>query len=151
LTTYKHVEKYFLLLGEISSIEQLSRHQLEAQLPDGLIAPHFAVLNYLVRVEDGQMPLTLARAFQVPKTSMTHTLAGLEKKRLVKMRPNPADARSKMVWITDKGKVLIETTMKSVAPNLLKITEAVSPNELEQLLPILTRLREYLDDNRLDE
>ena len=65
---------FFEVFNEIGIIEQLSRAVLEARLPDGLIAPHFTVLNHLVRVKDGQTPVHMARAFQVPKTSMTHTL-----------------------------------------------------------------------------
>ena len=85
---------YFRLFNEIGILAQLSRALLVARLPDGLVLPHFTVINHLIRVKDGQTPLQLARAFQVPKTSMTHTLAGLEKRGLVEMRTNPEDARS---------------------------------------------------------
>ncbi len=84
---------YFKLFNEIGIIEQLSRSSLEAHLPDGLIAPHFTVLNHLIRVQDGQTPLVLARAFQVPKTSMTHTLGGLESRGLIALKANPEDGR----------------------------------------------------------
>ena len=73
---------------------------LEARLPDGLIAPHFQVCNSShPGGRPGARPLELARAFQVPKTTMTHTLAGLGKRGLVDMRPNPGDGRSKRVWL----------------------------------------------------
>ena len=68
----------FDLFNEIGIIHQLTTARLEAVLPDGLIAPHFAVLNHLARVGDGATPQRMARAFQVPKTSLTHTLKGLE-------------------------------------------------------------------------
>lgn len=74
---------------------------MEARLPEGLISPHFTVLNHLIRVSDGPTPIMLARAFQVPTTTMTHTVSRLVKHRLVEMRPNPKDGRSKRVWITD--------------------------------------------------
>ncbi len=95
---------YFQLFNEIGIINQLSRTAFEARLPDGMVLPQFAVINHLIRVQDGRTPLQLARAFQVPKTSMTHTLAGLEKRGLVEMRANPEDARSKQVWLTEAGR-----------------------------------------------
>ena len=139
---------YFQLFSEISILEQLSRAFLEAELPDGLIAPHFGVLSHLTRVGDGRTPLELAIAFQVPKTTMTHTLAGLEKHGMVEMRPNPADGRSKQVWLKPKGRALRDTTIKALAPNFQDISDAVSVEEVRQVLPILAKLRTYLDGAR---
>ena len=115
----KTAQILFRFFNEIGIIEQLSRAQLEARLPDGMIAPHFAVLNHLTRVRDGQTPLALARAFQVPKTTMTHTLKGLEQHRLVEMRPNPEDGRSKRVWLTDQGRQYFAWRGKSRFQKLL--------------------------------
>jgi len=94
----------FQFFKEISILEQLSRSILQARLPSGILVSHFSVLNSLVNVEDGRTPLELARAFQVAKTTMTHTLAGLEKARFVEMREHEEDARSKRVWITKQGR-----------------------------------------------
>jgi DNA-binding MarR family transcriptional regulator len=144
----KAVGAYFRLFNEIGIIEQLSRAALEARLPDGLIAPHFAVLNHLIRVQDGQTPLELARAFQTPKTSMTHTLMGLEKHGFIEMRPNPADGRSKQVWLKSQGRQLRDTTIAAMGSNLASIADIVSLDEVEQILPILEKLRVFLDNSR---
>ncbi|MEM9975891.1 MAG: helix-turn-helix domain-containing protein, partial [Pseudomonadota bacterium] len=80
------LETYFTFFNEVGIIGQLSRTLLERHLPKGYLLPHFSVLNHLIRVRDGPTPLALARAFQVPKTSMTHTLAGLERGGLIEMR-----------------------------------------------------------------
>jgi len=139
---------YFGVLNEIGIIEQLSRTLLEARLPEGLIAPHFTVLNHLIRVQDGRTPLELARAFQVPKTSMSHTLAGLERHGLVEMRPNPGDKRSKQVWLTDEGRALREATIAALAPDLEGVASVLSPQDAATIMPILTRLRIWLDTRR---
>lgn len=139
---------YFQLLTEVTILEQLSRSFLEAELPDGLIAPHFGVLSHLIRGKDGQTPLELARAFQVPKTSMTHTLAGLEKRGLVEMRPNPSDGRSKQVWLRPEGRQLQAQTIAAMAPKFEGIRDVVSVEEAQQALPILAKLRAFLDEAR---
>ena len=137
-----------MLFNEIGIIEQLSRSFLEARLPDGLIAPHFGVLNHLIRVADGRTPLELARAFQVPKTTMTHTLTGLIKHELVEARPNPRDARSKQIWLTNAGRALREETIVKMGPDLARIAAAIDPTKVAEVLPILQEIRVFLDQDR---
>ena len=139
---------FFETLIEIGIINQLSTTILESQMPKGLIAPHFAVLNHLMRVADGRTPVELARAFQVPKTSMTHTVAGLEKHGLVDIRPNPNDGRSKCVWLTDAGRELRQSVMENLAPEFAAMSERFDMQKLVDILPTLTGFRQFLDDYR---
>ena len=86
--TDKHLALYFQLFNEIGILSQLSRAMFEARLEHGFLLPHFSVLNHLIRVGDGKTPLNLSHAFQVPKASMTHTLAGLAKAGYIEMIEN---------------------------------------------------------------
>lgn len=138
----------FEVFNEIGIIEQLSRALLEARLPDGLIAPHFGVLSHLMRRGDGATPIDMARAFQVPKTSMTHTLKGLEARGMVQLRPNPEDGRSKQVWLTDRGRQVRAETIAALAPEFQKLMEEFDTGRLAEIKPVLTQLREYLDAAR---
>ncbi len=138
----------FAFFNEVGIIEQLSRAMFEARLPDGLIVPHFAVINHLMRLGDGRTPLAIARAFQVPKTSMTHTLAGLEKHGFVRTAPNPDDGRSKCVFLTDAGRAFHGEAIGALAPDIAKMLEAIPAEDIRAALPLLVRVREYLDNNR---
>lgn len=138
----------FALFREIGIIEQLSRTQLEAHLPDGLIAPHFAVLSHLNARGDGAVPINMARAFQVPKTSMTHTLKGLEKGGYIEIRPNPKDGRSKTVWMTPEGKALFHRTIEDLAPRMGEVLGKMDIEKLTEILPILSELRTVMDAAR---
>ncbi|MEX0311373.1 MAG: MarR family winged helix-turn-helix transcriptional regulator [Tateyamaria sp.] len=139
---------FFEVFNEIGIIEQLSRAILEARLPHGLIAPHFAVLNHLTRVSDGGTPIKMARAFQVPKTSMTHTLKGLEAHGLVELRPNPDDGRSKRVWLTDRGRALRADVISALGPEFEKLARGFDVSKLVEIRPVLTELRIFLDAAR---
>ncbi|MEL7213692.1 MAG: MarR family transcriptional regulator [Pseudomonadota bacterium] len=139
---------FFELFNEIAIIEQLSRTIFEARLPKGLMVSHFSVLNHLVRVADGRTPLQLARAFQQPKTTMTHTLAGLEKHGFIRMEQNPEDKRSKLVFITDEGRAFREDAIERLAPDVARIAELVPPEHAGALLPGLQELRQELDGMR---
>ncbi len=144
----KTLALYFSLFNEIGIIEQLSRAQFEARLPEGFLVSHFSVLNHLIRVQDGRTPLELARAFQVPKTTMTHTLAGLEKHALVEMRPNPGDGRSKCVWLTEKGRAFRNEAIASMREDMAGFAEHFQPRTVADLVPRLTEIRQYLDAAR---
>ena len=139
---------YFRLLNEIGIIAQLSRALLEARLPSGFVLAQFSVLNHLVRVSDGQTPLALARAFQVPKTSMTHSLAVLERAGLIALQANPKDGRSKLVHITDAGRAFRQTTIDALSPDLSRIATAIEPDQVAKMLPDLESLRKFLDAER---
>jgi len=139
---------YFTLFNEIGIIEQLARSLMESRLPVGLTASHFSVLNHCMRVKDGQTPLVLARAFQVPKTTMTHTLAGLEKRDLVETRQNPKDKRSKCVWITDKGKAFRMEAIASLDPDITAFAEQFSKSDIATLIPRLAEIRVMMDAHR---
>ncbi|WP_300037973.1 MarR family transcriptional regulator [uncultured Roseobacter sp.] len=138
----------FEVFNEIGIIEQLSRSLLEARLPDGLIAPHFGVISHLVRRGDGRTPIEMARAFQVPKTSMTHTVKGLEAHGLVEVRPNPDDGRSKRVWLTPAGRAFRDQTIRALAPDLERLSKGVDVADLVGMLPALRALRAFLDADR---
>ncbi len=144
----KSLALYFALFNEIGIIEQLSRALFEARLPDGLLSSHFGVLNHLVRVGEGATPLALARAFQVPKTTMTHTLTGLVKHRLIDMRPNPEDARSKCIWLTDKGRDMRQDMVAQAATGFEEFAAHFPPDRVEALIPTLTEMRQFLDKAR---
>jgi DNA-binding MarR family transcriptional regulator len=85
---------FFALLNEVGIIEQLARNAFEAAQPDGLLLPHFIVLNHLVRVGDGASPVRMARAFQLAKGAISNTVARLEARGLVRVEPDPRDGRA---------------------------------------------------------
>jgi len=141
-------EPFFAFFNEIGIIAQLSRALFEAHLPDGVTVPHFSVLNNLVRVRDGRTPLELARAFQVPKPSMTNTLAGLEARGMVEMRANEEDGRSKRVWLTDKGRAFRQEAIASLRDATGPMQQQVGLERVLEMLPHLAHVRVVLDRMR---
>jgi DNA-binding MarR family transcriptional regulator len=136
---------FFAVFTEVGIIDQLATALLEARLPRGFLKSHFTVLNHLVRVADGRTPQELAAAFQLPKTTMTHTLRGLEAAGLVKTAPNPADGRSKCVWITEAGRAFRAQAIADLAPDVARIAAEFPPERLAPLLPELAALRAVMD------
>jgi DNA-binding MarR family transcriptional regulator len=140
--------RYFELFNEIGIIAQLTRTIMEQRLPDGLSQPHFTVLNHLVRLGDGATPGQLAHAFQVPRNSMTNTLAGIEKRGLIELRPNPDDARSRHVFLTEAGRSFRERAIDSLSQDIARFAEKVPLQDIEAVIPAFAAMRKVLDENR---
>ena len=138
-------DPYSALFYEVGIINQIATAFLEARLPSGLMVSHFGVVSHLIRVGDGATPLELARAFQVPKTTMTHTLAGLEKHGFVEMRPNPDDRRSKQVWLTAAGRQFRDDALTKVAPLFGELNGRFSSERVATMLPELSEFRAVID------
>ena len=138
----------FSFFNEVSIIGQLAGSLFERRLPDGFLVSHFAVLNHLARLGDGKTPLALARAFQVPKTTMTHTLAGLDKAGLIRFAPNPRDGRSKCVLLTAAGLAFRDEAILRLAPDLRALARSVPPARVAAALPLLAEIRAWLDRER---
>jgi DNA-binding MarR family transcriptional regulator len=140
--------RLFAFFNEVGIINQLATAMFEARLPAGFVVAQFSVLNHLIRVGDGRTPLDLARAFQVPKTTMTHTLSVLERHGLVRLAPNPVDGRSKCVWITEAGRTFRETAIASLAPDVQAIAAQFPTDQILDMLPTLAALRKLMDARR---
>ena len=139
---------YFRLFNEIGIIAQLSASQFARVLPNGLTPAQFSVLNHCVRLGDGWTPARLAAAFQITRGTMTSTLQKLEAKGFIRIDPDMEDARSKRVFLTDAGRDARERSLAALGPDLARMPEILSTDEVGVLLPLLEQLRAWLDANR---
>lgn len=144
----RDIDSVFAVLNEVGIINQLSRTMMEARMPPGFLISHFSVLNHLIRVGDGRTPLQIAQAFQVPKTTMTHTLTKLDDTGLVDIRPNPDDGRSKQVWITEAGRAFRDDCIAGLGPDISVTLQKIDASDFAAALPFLARLRSVLDQMR---
>ena len=138
----------YQVFNEISIIAQLAGRAMERALPDGLSLAGYGVLNHFVRLDRAESPSRLAAAFQVTKGAMTNTLRRLEDKGLVELVKDPADARAKLVLITDKGRTTHTKCLKRVSPFIESVSDELDPDRLIGLLPTLRELRVFLDEAR---
>ena len=138
----------FEVLSEIGILQQLASAELARHLPDGLHPSHFAVLRHLVRRGDGRSLLDVARAMQTTKPNMTNTVLRLADRGLVEIRPNPADGRSKLMFLTDAGRAFVNTAADRLAPTLAEIDRRHGLERIAAMLPELRALREVLDAMR---
>lgn len=138
----------FRLFNEIGIIDQLTGTAFERVLPHELTRAQFTVLNHCVRLGDNRTPSELASAFQITRGTLTSTLARLEAKGFIALVADNRDGRSKRVLLTPEGRAAQEACVAAAWPLLGQTLAALEPGEFHQLLPLLEKLRVWLDTNR---
>ncbi len=138
----------FLLLTEIGIIEQLMTTEFNRRLPGGLLISHFGVLNHMCRLSDGKTPAELAAAFQVTKASMSNTLGKLQNRKLIKVQANPEDGRSKLVFLTKKGRDKREEAIEQLDTVFDRFDRGLDLENIVKTLPQIQELREFIDNSR---
>jgi DNA-binding MarR family transcriptional regulator len=64
------------------------------------------------------------------------------------MEPNPADGRSKLVWLTQAGSAFRDTAIESLRPAFAPLSRQLEAERLLAIIPDLRRVREILDRMR---
>jgi DNA-binding MarR family transcriptional regulator len=133
---------------EIGIIDQLVTNRLERVLPSGLSYAQFGVLVHFARRGGQESPAQLAKAFQVTKGAMTNTLQKLAAQGFVRIEDDAADGRKKQVSITSDGLEAHDAGLVAMRPQMETLRSAFTDGEFRAVLPFLTALRMWLDDNR---
>jgi DNA-binding MarR family transcriptional regulator len=126
----------FDLIGSIA--KRVDRLQTKALAEADLTAAQYLVLANLH--DKDRRPLgELADALRCSKSTITGVVDTMERKGLVTREPNPADRRSHLLRLTDKGKALRRST-----PELDEAFASCGPCldqfEFERLRELLARL-----------
>lgn len=138
----------FEFFNEVGIIAQLSSKHMQRSLPHGLTQSQFSVLNWFIRVDDRATPGRLARAFQVTGGAMTNTLGKLVEKGFVRVEPDPASGRSKIVTMTAAGRRARGQAIASLEEDLAEFLDAFPLSRLQKSLPLLRDARAWLDEAR---
>ena len=89
----------------------------------------------------------LANAFQVTRGAMTNTLARLEARRFVELRPDARDGRAKRVFLADAGRAARDRAIARIGPGIAGLLAEIPEAEFAAALPFLERLRKLLDSD----
>lgn len=124
------------LMGRLKRINAVLSPKIERVfLEYGLNQPEFDVLATLRRSGAPYClaPTALFSTLMVTSGTMTNRMTQLEKKGLIERLPNPDDARSKLVKLSDQGFELIETILPHHVENGLNLIAGLDEASLNQL------------------
>lgn len=141
-------DSLFDFFNEVGIINQLASALFSKHLPEGVHVSHFAIINHMVRLGDVRTPHQLARAMQVSKATMSHSLGILQARNFVSVESHPEDGRSKTVRLTEAGRTFRGEAIRKLQTALQPIAASIDPVEITAALPTLRMVRAVLDAER---
>jgi DNA-binding MarR family transcriptional regulator len=138
--TEASLTEIFKLLDQTA--RNLKRIQRQTFSQAGLTPPQYAVLHLLWE-RDGRPFKEFAEALVCTRATITGIIDTLERKGLVKRRPNPRDRRSLLATLTEAGQKLQAET-PSVNQMYYTCCTGLTPVEFQQLGFLLAKLNRSL-------
>ncbi|MCW0215556.1 MAG: MarR family transcriptional regulator [Pseudonocardia sp.] len=127
----------------ILRVEAMIREQASKVLRDHeLTYPRHELLALLMFSRYGQMPMgRISERLMVHPTSVTGTVAGLEKLGFVERVPHPRDRRATLARITERGRAAVRDSAPALLRNRFGLG-ALSDAEAELLFDLLKKVRD---------
>ncbi len=117
-----------------------SRRFTEALEPLGIGPRDFALMRF-VAASDGESQHTLSERLQIPPSRMVALVDQLENMGLVERRPDPEDRRVRRLFITRKGRSVLEKAGKIAIDYETQLCAGINREEREQLIDLLQKLQ----------
>jgi DNA-binding MarR family transcriptional regulator len=117
--------------------------ELRRRLSEECTMPRFDLLANLER-EDGQTLAALSRRMLVTAGNLTGLVDRAERDSVVERRPDPSDRRLSRVWLTVKGRELVQTLLPAHADHVSELLGALDAAERRDLRRLLGKLRDSL-------
>jgi DNA-binding MarR family transcriptional regulator len=105
----------------------------------GIHPPLFRVLN-VVDVAEGQSQQAIGAAIQAPPSRMVAIVDELEERGLIERRPHPGDRRVRALYLTAKGRKVLDKGREIAANHEQRLTQGMSKRDSEQLIGLLRKL-----------
>lgn len=129
-------------------LERRLRSRLDAAVREhGITTTEYVTLSVL-RQRDGMSCAQLARWAFVTPQAMNVIISGLEKRRLVRRRPDPDHGRVLRTSVTRKGLRVLDCCDRSMDGIEADMLRELDPNTLELLREALVRCAHSLEDTR---
>jgi MarR family transcriptional regulator, transcriptional regulator for hemolysin len=131
-----------LLLSDVARAVRAYIDQCARQ--HGMTRAQWGVLMRLER-EEGMVQAELAEALEIQPISLARLVDRLCQQKLVERRPHPRDRRANRLYLTAKGRAILERLVplgRQISGNVLaSFNEAEAAALLKQLLRIKSNLR----------
>ncbi|QKV20316.1 MarR family winged helix-turn-helix transcriptional regulator [Oricola thermophila] len=136
----KDAEEATNLLASLQNTARNSRTHMARRLQSiGLYAGQESILELLAK-EDGQALGQLAAALGVKPPTVTKSVTRLQEQEIVERRPSESDARLIHVWLTEKGRALLDNMQDAIRESEARALDGIKKKERKALARILARI-----------
>ena len=140
----------FRILTWIGIINQLSVTKANRLLGDlGLPWPQFQLLNHFShRPDEAKTVMSIAQAMQQNQPAVSKTVKAMVQAGLLREAPAPGDGRSKLLYLTERGRATHGGAVEALMPTLREAFAGWTDDDKHALMAGLDRLKLWFDDNR---
>jgi DNA-binding MarR family transcriptional regulator len=117
-----------------------SKRFMDALEPLGIGPRDFSLMRF-VDASDGQSQHALAERLGIPPSRMVALVDGLEEMGLLERRPDPDDRRVRGLFLTRKGRTVLEKAGKIAIDYETQLCAGINREERDQLIDLLQRLQ----------
>lgn len=136
-------------MRELAIVHQLAATRLNRALrPLGITLTHTAVLSHLANASQGCSVGEIAAAMEVNQPAVSKTLRTLADLGAVTAEVAGDDGRRREIRLTQRGAELLGKAMQAMHPEATVTFGGLSDERLEQLIDLLSEVRERLDESR---
>jgi DNA-binding MarR family transcriptional regulator len=123
-------------------VQLLARRFQDTIAPYNLTPLHWGILSCLWR-QDGLMTHSIAAQLEQLGGTLTVGLTSMEKRKLVRRRPDRRDRRISRVWLTKRGAALQQEVVPAVEAFVGRVFACLSEKEVDQLSELIGRLKAH--------
>lgn len=134
-----HSEELLFLVGQLDRLEAYYLNYLFDKMGFPITREQWIIIKLLWE-KNGVSQQELANNLLKNKASITSLIENLEKKEFVIRRINSYDKRSKMVFLTDKGRQLRERVYNFVQQTLQELTREISREQMVSAKGVLQKI-----------
>ncbi|MFZ2101689.1 MAG: MarR family transcriptional regulator [Oricola sp.] len=136
----KEVEEITKLLASLQNTARASRtHMARELMSTGLYAGQESIME-LLAARDGQTLGQLASTLGVKPPTVTKAITRMQEQEFVERRPSETDARQIHVWLTEKGRALLDRMQQAVRAAEARALDGVKKKERKQFARILAKI-----------
>lgn len=115
--------------------------------PLDLPYPQFVLLHHFCHDREREWTVSgLARAFQSPQPGLTKTVAKLVERGWLRARPDPDDARARLLRVTPRGIAVRDRALAAIGRETDRFFEDWSRRDVQTLHRLLERLKRDFDE-----
>jgi MarR family transcriptional regulator, organic hydroperoxide resistance regulator len=119
----------------------------EATKYGGSMAVGFALLS--IDKEEGTPSTNISSRMGMEPTSLTRTLKSMEEKGLIFRKPNPADGRGVLIYLTKEGKEKRELSKQTVLKFNETVRKHVSDEKILHFMEVAEIINELIQDKNI--
>jgi DNA-binding MarR family transcriptional regulator len=155
LNSVQHLSRRLRALAELEShlsfrISRLSK-LLDVQASNILSGSGYGLTSYrillVLSIFKETTPADMSRLMVIDKAQISRATAELERNNLISARPDPANARRKLLRLTDAGIAAIDMLEARFGNRQERLVGTLDPGDLEGLTAAIDKLSAYLAED----